>query len=130
MIEWYVSVLRRYVDFNGRAGRSEYWWFALANAIVAVALNILGKVGSGMGLGGVLMVPYYVYLLAVLLPSLSVGVRRLHDTGRSGWWLLLALVPVIGDLVLIVFFILDSTPGDNKYGPHPAGARMVAGVTA
>jgi len=130
MIDWYVSVLRRYVAFSGRAGRSEYWWFALANAIVAVALTILGKIGESIGLGGLLMVPYYLYLLAVLLPSIGVGVRRLHDTGRSGWWLLLAFVPFIGAIVLIIFFILDSTPGDNKYGPHPAGKPMVAGVTA
>jgi len=130
MIEWYVSVLRRYVDFSGRAGRSEYWWFALANAIVLIALTILGRVGESMGLGGILMVPYFLYLLAVLLPSLGVSVRRLHDTGRSGWWFLLAFVPVIGGLVLLVFFILDSTPGDNQYGPHPAGKPAMAGAPA
>jgi len=129
MIAWYLSVLRRYVDFNGRAGRSEYWWFALCNFLVLIALEIIAKIGDSMGLG-ILALPAGLYALAVLLPHLSVGARRLHDTGRSAWWLLLLLVPVIGALVILIFLILDSTPGDNQYGPHPSSAPMMAGAPA
>ena len=69
-----------------------------------------------------------IYYLAVLIPSLAVGVRRLHDTDRSGWWLLLSLIPVIGWIVLIIFFVLDSTPGENQYGPNPKNEADPSGA--
>ncbi|WFE51909.1 DUF805 domain-containing protein [Micromonospora sp. WMMD1155] len=115
------SVLSKYVGFTGRARRSEYWWFALFTVLVSIVASILDGAlgldfeGSTTGLIGL------VASLALLLPSLAVGVRRLHDTDRTGWWLLIALVPLVGFIVLIVFFVLDSTPGTNRFGPNPKG---------
>jgi uncharacterized membrane protein YhaH (DUF805 family) len=114
-MNWYIKVLKQYVDFSGRAQRMEYWMFVLINFLIAVGLSIIDAV---IGLG--FLSP--LYLLAVFLPSIAVGVRRLHDTGRSGWWLLMALLPLIGAIVLIIFFIQDSQPGANEYGPNPKGA--------
>jgi uncharacterized membrane protein YhaH (DUF805 family) len=115
-VNWYLDVLKKYAVFTGRARRKEYWMFALFNVIIAIALGIIEGIVGGPGvLGGL-------YGLAVLIPSIAVGVRRLHDTGRSGWWILIGLVPVIGFIVLIVFFVADSQPGTNGYGPNPKGA--------
>jgi uncharacterized membrane protein YhaH (DUF805 family) len=106
-MNWYVDVLKKYAVFDGRARRQEFWMFALINFIVALVLNFISPF-----LGGI-------YALAVLLPNIGVGVRRLHDIGRSGWWLLVGLIPLIGWIVLIVFFVQDSQPGDNQFGPNP-----------
>jgi uncharacterized membrane protein YhaH (DUF805 family) len=119
-MDWYLGVLKKYAEFSGRARRKEYWMFVLFNLIIVFVLGFIdGVLGltteGGMGILGGL------YSLAVLLPSIAVGVRRLHDTGRSGWWLLIAFVPFIGAIVLIVFFVLDSQPGGNEYGPNPKG---------
>jgi uncharacterized membrane protein YhaH (DUF805 family) len=115
-MNWYLDVLKKYAVFTGRARRKEYWMFALFNVIIAIALGIIEGIVGGPGvLGGL-------YGLAVLIPSIAVGVRRLHDTGRSGWWILIGLVPVIGFIVLIVFFATDGQPGTNQYGPNPKGA--------
>src|SRR6185503_4314657 len=116
-MNWYLDVLKKYAVFSGRARRKEYWMFFLFNVIIAVVLGILeGMVGSP-GIVGV------VYSLAVLLPGIGVTVRRLHDTGRTGWWILIAFIPLIGAIVLLVFMVLDSQAGDNEYGPNPkAGA--------
>lgn len=112
------SGFRNYATFGGRARRSAYWWWALFAALVGTAA---GVVDSSLGLatetgGGPLT---GLVSLALLLPGLAVGARRLHDTGRSGFWLLMLLVPVAGPVVLLVFFVLDSQPGPNKYGPNP-----------
>jgi len=93
--------------------------FALFNFIVSL---VLGAVDNLLGLGALLA---GLYSLAVLLPSIGVGIRRLHDTGRSGWWLLISLIPLIGAIVLLVFTIQDSQPGDNQYNPNPKGALPV-----
>jgi len=106
-------VFQRYADFNRRAGRAEYWWFFLANLVVSVILGLLGRVSV------VFTVIYIVYALALLIPGLAVGVRRLHDINRSGWWLLLALIPVVGVIILIVFHATAGDPGPNAYGPLP-----------
>ena len=116
---WYLEVLKNYADFNGRATRKEYWYFALFNIIVSIALAVIdgvtgtfsAKAGMGM-LGGL-------YMLGVLIPGLAVSVRRLHDTDRNGWWLLIALIPVIGAIVLLVFMVQDGKLGENYYGPNP-----------
>ena len=92
----------KYVDFNGVASRSEFWWFILFVFIVGLVLNIVDRV---LGTAAVL---YALFVLAVLLPYLAVGARRLHDTGRSGWWWLISLIPVIGTIVLIVFWVQPS----------------------
>lgn len=117
-MNWYTSVLKKYAVFDGRASRTEFWMFVLFNIIAAVIVaivdHILGtRTSSGVGILG------SIYSLAVLLPTIGVSIRRLHDTGRSGFWLLLAFVPFIGAVVLIVFYILESQPGDNEYGPYP-----------
>ena len=111
-MDWYIAVLKKYAEFNGRARRKELWFFTLFNIIASVILVVIDSVTG-------IAVLYIVYSLGVLVPSIAVGARRLHDTGRSGWWLLIGLVPVIGSIVLIVFFVLDSDPGDNAYGPNP-----------
>jgi uncharacterized membrane protein YhaH (DUF805 family) len=118
-MNWYVAVLKNYAGFSGRARRMEYWMFALFSGIIVLILD---------GLGLVLKVSTYiggVYGLLVLIPSLAVGVRRLHDIGRSGWWLLIGLIPVIGWIILIVFAVKEGDPGDNAYGPNPKLAAPV-----
>lgn len=117
-MNWYLEVLKKYAVFSGRARRKEYWMFILFNMIIAVALGIIeGLVGSP-GVVGTL------YSLAVLIPSIAVLVRRLHDTDRSGWWVLIGFIPVIGVIVLLVFTIQDSKPGQNQYGDNPKEAGV------
>ena len=114
------TCLSKYVGFSGRARRSEYWYFALFTFLVSVVSTIfdvvLGTDYEGAASGGLINT---VASLALFLPSLAVGVRRLHDTDRSGWWMLITLVPFIGVIVLLVFMLLDSQPGTNRFGPNP-----------
>jgi uncharacterized membrane protein YhaH (DUF805 family) len=110
------SVFTQYVGFNGRARRSEYWYFVLLNVIVSLVLSILGQ------FAGFFSVLSTIWSLAVLLPSLAVCVRRLHDIGKSWAWILLALIPVVGSIILIVFFCKDSQPGANQFGANPKEA--------
>lgn len=121
-MNWYLDVLKKYAEFSGRARRKEYWMFALFNLIIFVALMIFSAVIASMdeslGMIGSLLI--LVYSLAILLPGLAVAVRRLHDTGRSGWWFLIAFVP-FGGIVLLVFTVQDSAPGENQYGKNPKG---------
>lgn len=112
-MEWYIAVLQKYSVFEGRAARPEFWWFTLLNIMAALALAAVDAVIFG----GPLL--YILYALATLIPSAAVGVRRLHDTGRTGWWLLLVLVPLAGPLVLLFFFVQDGQVGHNEYGPEP-----------
>ena len=115
MFAWYAEVLRKYTVFSGRAGRPEYWWFTLANIIVYVILDILG-----FAVGSIFQIVGGIYGLAVFLPSIGVSIRRLHDTNRSGWWILIGLVPLVGWIVLLVFYCSAGTPGENSYGgPAP-----------
>jgi uncharacterized membrane protein YhaH (DUF805 family) len=105
----------KYVGFEGRAARPEYWWWVLFVMVVSVILQVVGAIvlGAESGAGGVLS---GLFSLAVLLPGLAVGVRRLHDTDRSGWWLLIALIPLIGFLVLLYFLVQPGTAGPNRFG--------------
>jgi len=112
-MNWYLAVLKKYAVFSGRARRTEYWMFMLVNVIAGVILAIVDNI---LGTGGVLGI---IYSLAVLIPGIAVSVRRLHDTSRSAWWLLIAFVPLIGAIVLLVFALQDSTPGPNAWGPNP-----------
>lgn len=111
------AVYSNYVNFQGRARRSEYWWFYLFYIIVAVVFQVIMTTVSE-SFGGLL---YLVFVLGSFLPMLAVSVRRLHDTGKSGWWVLLGLIPILGAIVLIIFYVGDSQPGANKYGPNPKG---------
>lgn len=112
-MEWYLQALRKYAEFNGRARRMEYWMFALFNIIISLVLGLIE------GLAGSPGVLASLYSLAIFVPSIAVSVRRLHDTDRSGWWLLIGLVPLIGAIALLVFMVSDSQPGSNQYGANP-----------
>jgi uncharacterized membrane protein YhaH (DUF805 family) len=126
-LSWYLQALKKYAVFSGRSRRMEYWYFVLFNIIVSIVLGaidgLLGTLGSGMGAG----LLSGIYGLAILIPSLAVTVRRLHDIDRTGWWILIALVPLIGTIVLLVFALLEGTPGTNRHGPNPkeTTARVV-----
>lgn len=113
------TCLSKYVDFSGRARRSEYWYFALFSFLVGVATNILDSVigtdYDGASSGGLLNT---VAGLALFLPGLAAGVRRLHDIDKSGWWILIGIIPIVGWILVIVWFCTDSKP-DNQYGPNP-----------
>ena len=112
-MSWYLQVLKKYAVFSGRARRKEYWYFFLFNAIFSFVLGLIDNlVGTYNVLSGL-------YSLAVLLPSLGVSIRRLHDTGRSGWWLLIGLIPLIGTIILLIYMVSDSQAGTNEYGPSP-----------
>ncbi len=118
---WYFDAIQNYAVFQGRARRTAFWMFALANAVISIGLLLLSRA-----------VPLFssitvLYDLAVLVPALALGARRLHDTGRSGWWLVASLVPLIGTLLLIWFFVQDSEHGENAYGPNP---KTASGQTA
>lgn len=119
-MNWYLDVVKnKYSVFTGRAQRQEFWYFILFYFLIYFALSVIDQVtgafdeetGTGLLSG--------LYMLAMLVPSLAVGARRLHDIGRSGWWQLLMLIPIIGGLILIFFFVQDSQPGDNQYGSNP-----------
>jgi len=114
-MNWYIEVLKKYAEFNGRAHRTEYWMFVLFNIIISLGIGVVERVVGSPGVLGSL------YALAVLIPGIAVSVRRLHDTGRSGLWLLAAFIPVIGFILLLVFMDQDSEPGPNQYGPNPKG---------
>ena len=145
-MEWMLMPLRRYAEFSGRSRRKEYWMYVLGLIIVAVVLGLIeGVLGLTQMIG-----PYgplsALLGIATLVPSIAVGVRRLHDTNRTGWWILLPIVPEIGALamlqtgnlpvagilaivalvlaiVLLVFMVLDGTKGPNQYGPDPKGVE-------
>src|SRR5690606_4018731 len=125
-MNWYTKVLRNYAVFTGRARRKEYWMFLLFNIIFAIAAmlldNALGLVIAPMPYGPL----YMLYMLAVLIPGLAVGVRRLHDLGKSGWWLLIILIPLIGAIWLLVLFVTEGTRGPNQYGPDPKEEPVLA----
>lgn len=121
--EFYTNALKnKYAMFSGRATRSEYWYFVLFNFLISIAIGIV----SGIFGKNVNDLVSGLYSLAMLVPSLAVSSRRLHDTGRSAWWLLLGLVPIVGWIVLLVFLVTDTTPSDNKYGSNPKGMNASA----
>ena len=114
-VEAITSVLSQYANFNGRARRSEYWYYVLAYAIISAVLNALAQYSS------IFTILSGIFGLALICPTLAVAVRRLHDIGKSGWYYLFALIPLVGAIILLVWFVKDSEPGDNVYGPNPKG---------
>ena len=123
-MNWYLKVLKQFADFNGRARRKEYWMFVLFNLIFAiVAMMLDGGLGTNIA-----PMPYgYIYIayaLATLIPGIAVGVRRLHDVGKCGWFMLIALIPLIGGIWLLVLFCTDGVRGDNQYGPDPKSSSI------
>lgn len=123
-MDWYIKVLKNYAGFEGRARRKEYWMFYLINVLIGLVFGVItvasGNTGSETAINIVLII-YLIYTLAVLIPGLAVTVRRLHDTGRSGWWIISGFIPVL-NIVLLVFMFLDSDAGDNEYGANPKAA--------
>ncbi|KPQ31861.1 MAG: putative membrane protein [Phormidesmis priestleyi Ana] len=122
-MDYYIKcITEKYVDFEGRASRSEFWYFVLFNFIAAFVINIIGAI-----LSNVIGVAAYLgalYSLATLVPNIAVAARRLHDTGRSGWWQLIGFIPLVGAIVLLIFFIQDSSFERNQYGPNPKGSGI------
>ncbi|MBC7271754.1 MAG: DUF805 domain-containing protein [Streptomyces sp.] len=118
-MSWFIEVIKKYAVFSGRARRKEYWMFVLFYLIFYVVLAAVGAAIDAVWLPVLLTV-------ALLLPGLGVNVRRLHDTGRSGWWILIGLVPLVGSIVMLVFTCSDSQPGPNQYGPNPKEAPVAA----
>lgn len=120
-MNWYLKVWRDFAVFEGRARRTEYWMFTLFNLIIYFILCFIdysiGMFDTELFMG----VLSGLYILAVLVPGIAVAVRRLHDTGRTGWWILVSFVPFVGGLIFLVLMVLDSIPGPNKYGENPKG---------
>ncbi|MDD3116358.1 MAG: DUF805 domain-containing protein [Victivallaceae bacterium] len=115
-MNWYLDVLKKYAVFDGRARRKEYWFFVLFNVIISLVLGFVDGLLSSPGIIGV------IYGFAVLIPSIAVSVRRLHDINRTGWWLLIGLIPLVGTIVMLIFMVTDGTTGDNQYGADPKTA--------
>ena len=117
-MNWYLEALKKYAVFSGRARRKEYWYFVLFNIIIGLVLGFIeGTLGLFSDSQGSIL--FLLYSLAVLLPEIGVSVRWLHDTRRSGWWLLIGFVPIVGQIVLLVLMVLDSHADENQYGPNP-----------
>lgn len=119
-MEWAVLPLKKYADFTGRARRKEFWMYVLLNIGIVIVTSILDSLAGMSGaVGGVYGPITALAALALIIPSIAVSIRRLHDTDRSGWWILIGLVPFVGGLVLLVFYILEGTRGANRFGPDP-----------
>ena len=117
-MNWYLACLKNYVTFSGRARRMEYWMFVLFNILISIGLAVFDNIAgltTSTGQGALSSV----YGLMVLLPSLAVAVRRLHDIDKSGLWLLIGFIPCIGGLILLLLFVREGTPGENRFGPNP-----------
>jgi uncharacterized membrane protein YhaH (DUF805 family) len=125
-MQWYLKALKQYADFHGRARRTEFWMFVLVNVVISIVLGIVDTAAGtadAFAAGG--MASYSpgilgtIYGLAVLIPSIAVTVRRLHDTDRSGWWFFIQLIPIVGGIVILVFACLEGTRGPNRFGADP-----------
>jgi len=120
MLEWALLPLKRYADFSGRSRRKEYWSFVLGIVVVAVLLAIVeGIVGLGGSVAGLYGPLTLLLVLGIIVPSIAVQVRRFHDQDKSGWFVLLGLIPFVGGIIVLVFMFLDGTKGPNRFGPDP-----------
>ena len=111
-MNWYIGALKNYAGFSGRARRTEFWMFFLVNVIIGIVIGVIDAILKTSIIG-------YLYELAVLIPTLAVGARRLHDTGKSGWWQLIGIIPFVGLIVLIIFWAAPGNPAPNQYGANP-----------
>ena len=121
-MDWFLTVVRdHYADFSGRARRKEYWMFTLIATLIGLGLYVAMLVFASVSdiLGGLFGLLYFAFALALFLPNLAAAVRRLHDTGRSGWWYLIAFVPIVGIFVFVYFLASEGDAGPNEYGPDP-----------
>src|SRR5262245_28938236 len=125
-MEWATLPLKRYAEFTGRSRRKEYWMFVLLNSGIFIVASILDRIAGVSGMiAGVYGPITAVVALGLLVPSIAVAIRRLHDTDRSGWWLLIALVPFVGEIVLLVFMVLEGTRGANRFGADPKTGEVL-----
>ena len=116
MVEGYKKFWINYTKFDGCSSRADYWWTLLANIIVAAILGfVFGLISSVTGIKAITFIPY-LYTIAIIIPDIALSIRRLHDINKSGWFLLIALLPLIGSIILLVFYCLPSVDEDNKYG--------------
>ena len=131
-MKWFLKCLKQYADFSGRARRREYWFFQLFNLIFFIVIvlglgliaNVLGandSISPEFGLNTIIGLLIIFYVLALTIPSIAVTIRRLHDTGNSGWMLFISLIPLIGPIWLFILYVKNSQPGENKWGPNPKG---------
>ena len=136
-MHWMLMPLRRYAEFSGRSRRKEYWMFFLLNLLISLAVWMLLALTFIAGLSEeammTVMTPvfilYAIVALALVIPGIAVTIRRLHDTDRSGWTLLLALIPLVGAIVLLVFYCTEGTPGPNRFGADPKADGRVGAPT-
>lgn len=119
-MEWFLKVIREYANFEGRARRKEYWMFRLFSILLGLAVLMLDSLIM-REYNFYVPVTTCIFILGLIIPTIAVTVRRLHDTGNSGWMYLVSLIPFIGGIWLLVLTILDSTYGENQYGPNPKG---------
>ena len=131
MIDWVMLPLKRYSDFEGRSGRQEFWMFVLGLFIVEVVIMVLSAVLTGItgssAIGMLFSLILILFCLAILVPSIALAFRRMHDQDKSAWFLLLAFVPFVGGLILLVFYCLPGTVGPNKFGPDPKDPNAIPG---
>jgi uncharacterized membrane protein YhaH (DUF805 family) len=113
----YIAVIRKYFVFTGRSSRKEFWFFLLVNLIIGIVFSILARIPI---LGILIRIAYFLYGLAILIPSITVGIRRLHDTNKTGWLMLICLVPIAGAIAFLVLCALEGTQGENQYGSVPS----------
>jgi len=118
-MNYYLAVLKKYAVFQGRARRKVYWMFVLFNFTIGLVLGFINGITKNQ-----LGILTTLYTLAIVIPSIAVGVRRLHDTNRSGWWFLIVLIPFIGAIVLLVFMVSNGQPGENQYGSDPRAVAV------
>ncbi len=118
LMSWYLTVLLKYAVFSGRAQRAEFWMFSLFSLIVSIILRIIDAVLL-LDLASGISILSTVYALAVLIPGTAVGIRRLHDVDRNGWFILLVFIPIVGWIWLLILFVREGTPGENQYGSNP-----------
>jgi uncharacterized membrane protein YhaH (DUF805 family) len=135
-MEWMLMPLRRYADFSGRSRRKEYWMFTLFILLVYAVVGILFVMGANfaaLGTGGdpeisvigwIAIALFVIFALAIIIPSIAVIVRRLHDQDKSGWFILIQFVPYIGGIVMLVFMCIEGTKGENRFGPDPKGQNI------
>jgi len=131
-MDWMLMPLRRYAEFSGRSRRKEYWMFTLFNVLIALFVGLVTLVmavsvsseSAMMLVVTPVLILWFLLSLALIVPGIAVTIRRLHDTDRSGWTLLLALIPLIGPIVLLVFYCTQGTPGPNRFGPDPKASGL------
>jgi uncharacterized membrane protein YhaH (DUF805 family) len=118
-MNWYIEAVKKYSVFTGRARRKEYWYFTLFNIVIIIPLTLIDMMTGTFSNEANMGLFSGVFILAILIPSIAVSIRRLHDTNRTGWWMLISFIPILGPIVLLIFLVQDSQIGDNRYGPNP-----------